>query len=324
MKDQEEGDPNSRAGPAASAVHDIPLSNREFTLLRDLVHAHAGIFLGPHKKELLKARLLRRLRRLDCATFMDYYVRLRDHDPRGEERIHFVNALTTNVTEFFREEHHFRFIQGQWLPDLRAERRTAGKRRLRIWSAGCSTGEEPYSIAIAIRESLGPVANLWDVRILASDIDSDALHRAAEGIYPEERLCRVPAALHRRYFLRGTGANEGNICVRPELKEWIKFRRLSLFEEPWPIYTRFDAIFCRNVIIYFDRPDQQRVLTRLSDFLTDSGLLFLGHSEGVHGLNHGLEPRGPTIFRRVSTPSPTGPDGPTALPTANEERNPTG
>jgi chemotaxis protein methyltransferase CheR len=275
--------------------YDVPLSQQEFDLLRELAHRQAGIHLGPHKKEMLKARLLKRLRTLGFKSFLEYYSHLQHRDDAGDERVQFVNALTTNVTEFFREEHHFRFLREQWLPSLRAG---ATSNRLRIWSAGCSTGEEPYSIAMAVREGLGPACPAWDVRILASDIDSDALQRAADGIYPQEKLAQVPVPLHARYFLCGTGKFTGKVRVRPQLQEWLTFRRMSLVEPAWPIYTRFDAIFCRNVLIYFNRADQERVLKRLLEYLDDSGLLFLGHSEGVHGMNCGLHPVGPTTYRR--------------------------
>jgi chemotaxis protein methyltransferase CheR len=296
-------------------MNDFSLSDEEFDLLRGLAYARAGIHLGPHKKELLRARLLKRVRALGCESFMEYYAYLRNFDHGGEERVRFINAITTNVTDFFREEHHFQYLQDQWLPSLRQRKPEA--RRLRIWSAGCSTGEEPYSIAMTVREALGPGANLWDVRILASDIDSDALQRAAEGVYPAERLERVPAHLRPRYFLKETGENASYICVRPELQQWITFRRISLMDDPWPIFTHFDAIFCRNVLIYFQRADQQRVLERLLTKLTPEGTLFLGHSEGIHGLNLGLVPKGPTTFQRGERPgNPPPPSG------KGEERNP--
>jgi len=213
--------------------------------------------------------------------------------------------MTTNKTEFFREGHHFDYLRTAWLPS-RGPCRRASDRQLRMWSAGCSTGEEPYSLALTLLDALDGAAS-WDIRILASDIDTEVLARAAEAIYPLEHVAPVPAALLPRYFLRGTGARAGLVRVKPAVRSLVTFRRINFLDEPWPVQTRFDAIFCRNVLIYFDRPTQARILHRLVLQLKDDGLLFLGHSESAHGLVRSLAAVAPTIYRRHtpgSSPAP--------------------
>jgi chemotaxis protein methyltransferase CheR len=248
---------------------------------------------------MLKARLSRRLHVLGLSTFAAYYRFLHENDPSAEEHSHFINAVTTKVTGFFREEHHFRYLREQWVPALRERAVHGGGRRIRIWSAGCSTGEEPYTIALTLRESLAAALSCWDVRILASDIDTDALARAGAGTYDRERAAPIPEALLARHFLRGTGANAGQVRTRPEMQALVAFRHINLMDDAWPINTRFDAIFCRNVLIYFDRPTQLRLVKRLATFLNENGLLFLGHSESLHGLFSGLKHIQNTIYRRI-------------------------
>ncbi len=281
---------------------DVAISEQEFDLLRRLIHAHAGIALAPWKRDVVRARLGRRLHELGITTFAEYHTRLLA-DASGTELTRFINAMTTNKTEFFREAHHFDYIRSTWLPS-RGPCRRATDRRLRFWSAACSTGEEPYSLALTLLETLDGGAG-WDLRILASDIDTDVLAHAAEGIYPMEQVAPVPRAMLPRYFLRGTGEREGVVRLKPQVRALVTFRRINFLDDPWPIRTRFDAIFCRNVLIYFDRPTQQRILHRLVRQLTDTGLLFLGHAESIHGLVSGLTPVAATVYRRVAPESAT-------------------
>ena len=218
-------------------------------------------------------------------------------DSSGTELTRFINAMTTNKTEFFREGHHFDYVRAVWLPS-RGPCRRASDRRLRFWSAACSTGEEPYSLALTLLDSLDGAG--WDLRILASDIDTDVLAHAAEGIYPVEHVTPVPRAMLPRYFLRGTGPRDGFVRLKPSVRSLVTFRRINFLDDPWPIRTHFDAIFCRNVLIYFDRPTQQRILYRLVQQLTENGLLFLGHAESIHGLVGGLTPVAATVYRRIA------------------------
>jgi chemotaxis protein methyltransferase CheR len=275
----------------------VSLTGGEFEVFRALVRARTGIALTPQKRLLLQSRLAKRLRALGLATFTEYHEHLTLRDPHGEEMVHFVNAVTTNKTEFFREPHHFDYLREQWAPLKRRRTRRAGDRVLRFWSAACSTGEEAYSLAMTLLEALGEPGHGWDLRILASDIDTDVLAHAAAGTYGLEQVAPIAPALRARYLLRGRGASAGLARVRPVLRELTVFRRISLLDEPWPIRTRFDAIFCRNALIYFDRPTQARILERLVGFLKDDGLLILGHSETVHGLGLDLAPVGNTIYR---------------------------
>ncbi len=274
------------------------MTDREFEVFRALVRRETGIALGPHKRALLEARLTKRLRALGLPSFSAYHAYLRWDDPTGEERVRFVNAITTNETAFFREPAHFSHLTTQWLPARRAAAPAGAPRSLRAWSAACSTGEEPYSIAITLASAL-PEAERWDVRILASDIDTDVLGRAAAGVYTTEAVSRVPDAVLRRFFLRGVGAQAGMVRVRPEIRALVTFRRLNLQDPAWPIRTHFDIVFCRNVLMYFDRPTQAQLVERLERMLAPNGLLVLGHAENLLGLGSDMRRVTSTIYRHA-------------------------
>jgi chemotaxis protein methyltransferase CheR len=286
-------------------THDSPtqpsgMTDWEFRIFRELVHRETGIALGPHKRTLLEARLSKRLRALQLATFTAYHDFLRDDDASGEERLRFVNAVTTNETAFFREQPHFTHLASEWLPARRAVAAKSGDRRIRAWSTACSTGEEPYSIAMTLLAGL-ETPGAWDVRILASDIDTDVLGRAATGIYPTEATAPVPLPVLRHYFLRGTGGQHGMVRVRREVRALVTFRRINLLDDGWPIRARFDLIFCRNVLMYFDRPTQARLLGRLEHLLAPGGLLALGHAENLLGLGSTMQRVTSTIYRHADT-----------------------
>jgi chemotaxis protein methyltransferase CheR len=265
----------------------------DFDMLRDLAHRHAGIALSDSKSDLVYTRLAKHIRRRGLADFASYI----DEVEAGADGIivEFVNAITTNLTGFFREAHHFHHVESTLVPDLVKGHR--GPRRIRIWSSACSTGEEPYSIAIATAGALLRHPG-HDLRILATDIDSNVLAQGAAGVYEEDRIGPVPAAARARAFLRGRGTQAGRVMVRPALRQLISFKRLNLIE-PWPFRGPFDAIFCRNVVIYFDRPTQRRLFGRMADALTPNGILYLGHSETLHEVSDRFEPLGRTIYRRV-------------------------
>jgi chemotaxis protein methyltransferase CheR len=287
-----------------SASADVAISDQEFDVLRRLIHAHAGIALAPWKRYLIRARLTRRLQELGLSTFAEYHTRLLA-DGTGTELMRFINAMTTNKTEFFREAHHFEYLRDTWLP-ARGPCRRATDRHLRLWSAGCSTGEEAYTLAVTLLDALDGAAD-WDIRILASDIDTDVLGRAAEAIYPIANVEPVPRPMLPRYFLRGTDARSGLVRVKPAVRSLVTFRRINFLDDPWPIRARFDVILCRNVLIYFDRATQHRVLTRLVTQLKDGGVLCLGHSESLHAPVPGLARVAATIYRRDnegSSPAP--------------------
>ena len=276
-----------------TAQREFQFTDRDFRCLQRLVLRHTGITLSPAKRDMLYSRLARRLRALGLRRFKEYCALLQE-DGDSEELRHFTNAVTTNLTAFFREPHHFDYLRDEFLPAM-IERR-ADQRRLRIWSAGCSTGEEPYSIAITLAETM---PRDWDVRILATDLDSNVLDRARQGIYSEERTAEVPERLKRKWFLRGRAGHQGKVRVRRELRDVISFRQLNLMYE-WPMRGPFDAIFCRNVIIYFDKPTQSRLMDRFADILADDGRLFLGHSETLYRVTDRFQLLGRTIYRKVT------------------------
>lgn len=267
---------------------EIAFSDHEFSLLARLVHQTAGITLSAQKKEMLRMRIGKRLRALEESSFLAYFQRVQA-DPL--ELTEMINAVATNVTHFFREEHHFRFL-ATVLPEL-ADRHGP----LRLWSAGCATGEEPYSLAITTEESLGAAAR--DCRILASDISTRALQSAAAGIYSAADVAeRLDKNLLHRYFQQGVAEQAGQIRVRSLLQEQIRFRQLNLLDEHYPFSRLFHVIFCRNVMIYFDPPTRLSILARMHRHLVAGGYLFLGHSETLVQ-RRDFVPAGLTVFRKV-------------------------
>lgn len=280
---------------AATPAYDrreFRLSDHDFQYLRQLVRRETGIVITDAKREMIYSRLVRRLRSLKLRDFEEY-CRLLEKDAEGELNA-FTNAITTNLTSFFREPHHFAYLQDVVIPELL--RRNAASRRIRIWSAGCSTGEEPYSIAIAVAEVL-PVAADWDWRILATDIDTDVLAKAERGIYAEERVAGISQLRLRRWFLRGSGDNRGMVQVAATLRDKISFRRLNLMEE-WPVRGPIDVQFCRNVVIYFDKNTQRRIFDQFAERMADDCCLFIGHSETLFKITDRFELMGQTIYRK--------------------------
>jgi chemotaxis protein methyltransferase CheR len=268
------------------------LGDEEFELFREIVYRESGINLTDKKKSLVQARLMRRLRELCLPDYEMYYAFLQDN--YQDEIVHLINCITTNKTEFFRESNHFDYLRTVILPEF--ER--VGKRRLRIWCAGCSTGEEPYSIAITVLEYFGD-RRLPDVKMLANDIDTQVLRTAQEGIYPYEVVAVMGEGLLRKYFLRGKGGFSGLYRVKDCVKEMISFRRLNLLADHFPMKGSFDVIFCRNVIIYFDRPLQHKLFHQFYRYLTDDGYLILGHSEALTGHGEMFRFKGKSIYGKV-------------------------
>jgi chemotaxis protein methyltransferase CheR len=278
------------AVPENSARRDYPFSEQNFARVRALVYAQIGIALAENKRALVYGRLSRRLRALRLTDF-DSYLNLLERGG-GADLQHFHNAITTNLTSFFRERHHFEYLATQLLPAL--EPRGAQARRLRIWSAGCSSGEEPYSIAMVLRETLGELRD-WDVRILATDVDSNVLDQARTGCYDAERLERLGEARVRRWFSREAGAERYRIC--DEIKSLVSFKALNLVQD-WPMRGKFAAIFCRNVVIYFDRDTQRRIFARMQALQRAGDHLFLGHAESLLGISSDYRLVGQTIYRK--------------------------
>ncbi len=272
------------------------LTDPEFICLRDLILEHSGITLGDSKKQLVASRLARRLRLHHLTTYGDYYALVTQRDRNGEELRELINAITTNKTEYFREPHHFEFLCQTYLPKCIERAKATGERRLRVWSAGCSTGEEPYTLAMTLK-SFAPL-NGWDIELIATDLDTQVLARAQAGIYAEETIAPVPDELRRRFFKRGKGDNAGKMRVNEELRSMIAFRQLNLIQQPWAIHGLFDLILCRNVMIYFNADTQKAIVHGFGERLREDGYLFIGHSETLHGVHQIFEAQRGTIYRR--------------------------
>ena len=257
---------------------------RDFERVRTLIYRQAGISLSEAKREMVYSRLARRLRVKGMTTFGTYLDYLESGADAGEWEA-FTNALTTNLTAFFREAHHF---------PLLAEHMLGAKKPLSIWCSASSTGEEPYSIAMTVCEAFGTLNP--PVSIIATDIDTNVLAMAANGVYPLERVDKLGNDRLKRFFQRGKGDRAGLVRVRPELRRLVEFKPLNLLATSWPVRGPFDAIFCRNVMIYFDKPTQTRILTRFAPLMKPEGLLFAGHSENFMHVSDAFKLRGKTVY----------------------------
>ncbi|MBT3196737.1 MAG: protein-glutamate O-methyltransferase [Gammaproteobacteria bacterium] len=264
----------------------------DFRRVQKIIGEHAGISLSDAKRSLVYNRLTKRLRLFGMSAFQQYLDYVDTHVE--EEFSHFVNAITTNLTFFFREEHHFDFLKESELARL-IERNHATK-RIRIWSAGCSTGEEPYSLAITVKEA---VPSNWDVKILATDLDFNVVNHGQEGVYDERRVEGMSKERLNRWFSRGSGENEKKVRVKQELQDLITFKQLNLMHE-WPMKGPFDLIFCRNVMIYFNKETQSRLTDRYADYLIDDGHLIIGHSESLFKVTERFKLIGKTIYQKIS------------------------
>lgn len=263
---------------------DFNFTDQDFNRIRKMIHEHAGIALSDAKRDLVYSRLARRLRANSLKAFSQYLNFLENNEPEWEA---FVNSLTTNLTAFFRENHHF--------PLLAAHIEQVKHRRpLEIWCSASSTGEEPYSLAMTMVDLFGSYTP--PVHILATDIDTNVLNKAKSGVYTEDRVEKLSPDHIKRFFLRGTGNNSGMVRVRPELQAMITFRQLNLLDKTWPIRGPFEAIFCRNVMIYFDKPTQLDILRKFVPLMRQDGLLFAGHSESFYHATDLFKIRGRTVY----------------------------
>lgn len=272
-----------------------PLTDEEFNLLREFIYEHTGISLADHKRALVYSRLAKRLRFHKINSYGEYYQMLLDGDPDGQELIEMTNAITTNKTEFYRESHHFDFLADQIIPSIMQNATSTKSKKIRIWCAASSTGQEPYTIAMTLLDTLNDIKS-WDSKVLATDIDTSVLTYAENGIYNQDQSAQLPEDKLQRYFQKSRGGQEGLVMAKPTLKSLITFRQLNLLSEPWPMKDPFDVIFCRNVIIYFDKPTQQRLITRMGELLNPKGYLMLGHSEALHSIEHNFEHLGKNIY----------------------------
>ncbi|MGH8615468.1 MAG: CheR family methyltransferase [Gammaproteobacteria bacterium] len=267
---------------------------KDFDRLRGLVRRHTGISLCDLKQDMMYRRLSPRLKELGLTSFAEYSQCLSGGS--SDEIEQFTNAITTNLTSFFREPHHFEYLANTALPELVAQK--ASLRRLRIWSAGCSSGEEAYSLAMVVKESL-PDSAEWDVRILATDIDSNMLIKARRGICSQERVQDLSKGRLKRFFLNGCGNYRGMVRVVPQLRSLVHFKRLNLVHE-WPMRGPFDIIFCRNVVIYFDKETKCATFDRFAELMGNGNHLFVGHSENLFRLSDRFHLVHKTIYRKVA------------------------
>lgn len=277
--------PQSEPSGGRDEDREFVFTDHDFERIRKLIYERAGISLSPIKRDMVYSRLARRLRATGLKNFSDYLQLLEQGDPVEMEA--FTNSLTTNLTAFFREEHHFPLLQEFLRPKMRQP-------NISIWCSASSTGEEPYSIAMSVAELFGSIPS--HVKILASDLDTNVLDKAREGVYPTERIAKLPEALARKYFLRGKGTQDGLVRVKPELQAMITYRQINLLDASWPMRGPFDAIFCRNVMIYFDKPTQHHILEKFVPLLHPDGLLFAGHSESFHHAADLFKLRGRTVY----------------------------
>ncbi len=268
------------------------LNTKQFTYICDYLYNETGIVLDSNKTEMVHRRLSKLSKTKGYSSIIDYYEYLIKHP--NLEHTDLVNALTTNLTRFFREEHHFDYLKNHYLPRLFEKNKRT--KRVRIWSSACSTGEEPYSIAMTLYHHFREYLTTWDVKVLATDIDTNVLAQAKSAIYKRERLQDIPRALQRNCFSK---LNDSEIVIAERLRELITFKELNL-QNQWPMKGAFDVIFCRNVIIYFDKETQQRLFSRFYDYLAPEGLLILGHSESLAQSAQLYKALGKTVFCKPS------------------------
>jgi chemotaxis protein methyltransferase CheR len=273
-------------------INNYNLSDKDFNRLRDIIYNEAGIKLSDVKKALMQSRLMKRLRELQLANFTEYHDYLLEHYEK--EKINFINAITTNKTDFFRENEHFEFMKKKILPDFDLKK----EREIRIWSAGCSTGEEPYTIAITLHEYYSG-KKAPEFLILATDIDTQVLNKAQDGLYAADHLADVESKYLNNYFTYERNQNGAFYRAKDKLKEAVYYRRLNLLVEQYPMKKQFDIIFCRNVIIYFDKETQKKLFEKFYGYLKDDGYLLIGHSENITNITDKFYLVGRTIYKKV-------------------------
>ena len=287
-----------KLAPATRANGSTSLSEREMKRVADFIGKTVGIQLPESKKTLVEGRLRRRLRQLgyDCfKAYLDYVL----DTPQGEgERLHLIDVLTTNKTDFFREPEHFDYLVKEALPELERERIRAGRQDLKLWSAGCSTGEEPYTLGIVMSEAMPDYPGLR-FHILATDISHSCLQTGSRGIYTEKNIEPVPMALRKKYFLRSKDRKSELVQMGPDLRQRIQFQELNLMDENFSLPHMMDAIFCRNVMIYFNNEIREQLVARFERQLHSGGYLFVGHSESLNGIKTTLQQVAPMVYKKV-------------------------
>ena len=273
------------------------LSNKEFELFRKLIYKSSGIHLTPSKKELVKARLSKRLTKTGINSFEQYYKFVTRHDKSGNELVHLLDSISTNKTDFFREKRHFDFLNAKLLPELIKKKGKAKNKILRVWCAASSSGEEPYTLAITILNHINPNDG-WNIKILATDISTKILQKAIKGIYARETLKGISPAIVSAHFKRVVVDKSNCFQVKDHLKKLITFRRFNLMSPKFPFRNPFDFIFCRNVMIYFDTETQHGLISKFYDCLPKDGYLFIGHSETLAKRTHGFKYIEPAVYQK--------------------------
>lgn len=275
----------------------MELNTRDFQRLGTFIYSRLGIKMPETKRTMLSGRLVKRLRALGLADFSEYCNLLFSRKGQEAEMVHLINAVTTNKTDFFREPAHFEYLVGRTLPELARHGLMGVGRKLRIWSAGCSTGEEPYTLAMVLAE-YAKKAEDFRFEIVATDISSRVLEVARRAVYPLERIAPIPSAMRKQYLLKNRDGQNPLIRIVPELRTHVSFGRLNFMDEEFGLREKMEVIFCRNVIIYFDKATQERLISKFCRHLQPGGYLFLGHSESLHGFDLPLVQAAPTIYRK--------------------------
>lgn len=271
------------------------LSSAEFERIKDFIENHCGIKLPPTKKQMVEGRLRKRLRKHSFTTYEEYLDYVFTSGEGEEEIVSLIDVLTTNKTDFYREPGHFEYMRDRVLPYLLKDNDSA---RVKVWSAGCSSGEEPYTLSMELHGFFENIKG-WSFEILATDISTEVLRKACTAIYDEEKISNLPFEIKKKFFLRSKDRNDCKVRPKPFVRKSVRFARLNLMDEKFSHDKDYDIIFCRNVIIYFDRETQERILRKLVSHLKPGRFLFLGHSETIHGMNLDVETVAPTVYRKL-------------------------
>lgn len=274
---------------------EFPFTDKDYAYIQNLVAESTGIVLTEIKRDMVYSRVVRRIRALGIKDFKEYCALLKAGNT--QEMVEFINVITTNLTSFFREPHHFEYLTKTLLPKLKASKRD---HKIRVWSAGCSSGEEPYSIAMTLRDFF-PRSSGWDIKILATDLDSNMVKKAAKGVYDEDRITGIDKKQLRKWVRKGKGNMQGSVKISSELQEMIAFKELNLMHD-WPMRGPFDFMFCRNVVIYFNKDTQRKLFARYDEILVPEATLFIGHSESLLNVTDRFKSLGKTIYKKNKLP----------------------
>jgi chemotaxis protein methyltransferase CheR len=277
--------------------YELEMNNDDYVMFAKMIYDLSGIDLGDNKKELVKARLAKRMRALSMKSYKEYFDHL-GNDKSGEELVEMLNVISTNVTSFFRERQHFDYMEKIALPEIIQRKKKSGSNKIRIWSAASSTGEEVCTLLFVLAGYLQTFSG-WDIKILGTDISTRALEIAQNGVYSLQKFKEIPPAVANKYVEKCVMGNEQCFKIKDYLRDLAVYRRLNLMDQSYPFQGKFDIIFCRNVMIYFDKETQGRLVNRMCRYLDDNGFLFIGHSESLLNLQTGLTTMAPAVFKKV-------------------------